>query len=470
MNRLWLRLTLAFVVVTLVAVGAVSLVAGLNASSQFRDYVYNQDEQAEHDLATELSFYYQQRGSWEGIANAFAPYGRPGARRPRSDDFRTGQPGSGPLIADASGTVVYDPTGQRTGSTLDARERQDYTPILAQGAVVGYVQLTDSPRGVITAPDQLFLDQLRSTLVIAALAAGGLGILLGLLISRTLAAPLAELAGAARAFGAHDWGRRVSVHGLAQTAEVSSVARAFNDMADALQNAETQRRNLMADVAHELRTPLTVLQGNLRALLDGVYPLERAEIATLYDETRLLSRLVDDLRQLALAEAGQLPLNLQTVDAAALAAATLNKFSAAAEEKHIALKTDLPTSLPYVRADGDRLAQVLQNLLSNALRHTASGGQVTLSAGPVRAERGDMLRIEVSDTGEGIAPADLPHVFDRFYRADRSRPHRGGSTGLGLAIAKSFVEAMGGAIGVESRPSQGSHFWFTLPALDFASP
>src|SRR5439155_11909101 len=252
--------------------------------------------------------------------------------------------------------------------------------------------------GLITASEQAFLDQLRNTLGIAALAAGGLGILLGLLISRTLAAPLAELAGAARAFGAHDWSRRVNVHGIAQTAEVSAVAHAFNDMADALQDAETLRRNLMADVAHELRTPLTVLQGNLRALLDGVYPLERGEIATLYDETRLLSRLVDDLRQLALAEAGQLPLNLQALDAAARALATLRPFGAAAEERGLTLKSDTSASVPLARADPERLAQVLQNLLSNALRHTPSGGQIRLSASPASSGRGPVVCIAVVDT------------------------------------------------------------------------
>ena len=294
--------------------------------------------------------------------------------------------------------------------------------------------------GLITASEQAFLDQLRNTLGIAALAAGGLGILLGLLISRTLAAPLAELAGAARAFGAHDWSRRVNVHGIAQTAEVSAVAHAFNDMADALQDAETLRRNLMADVAHELRTPLTVLQGNLRALLDGVYPLERGEIATLYDETRLLSRL----------------------DARALALATLNTFGSAAEECGLTLQSDMPANLPLVCADPGRLAQVLQNLLSNALRHTPSGGQIRLSASPASSDRGPVVYFAVVDTGEGIAAADLPHIFDRFYRADRSRTPRGG-TGLGLAIAKSFVEAMSGTIGVASSPGQGSRFWFSLP-------
>ncbi|TMC57301.1 MAG: HAMP domain-containing histidine kinase [Chloroflexi bacterium] len=462
MNRLWLRLTLAFIVVTLVAVGAVALLADWNASTEFRAYVSNQDVLAQRELADQLGYFYQQHGSWDGIGSAFAPFGPSGVRRPPRGNFRGVRPGPAPLIADASGKVVYDPTGQRTGSTLDARERQACLPVLARGAVVGCVELNENMVGLITASEQAFLDQLRNTLGIAALAAGGLGILLGLLISRTLAAPLAELAGAARAFGAHDWSRRVNVRGIAQTAEISAVAHAFNDMADALQDAETLRRNLMADVAHELRTPLTVLQGNLRALLDGVYPLERGEIATLYDETRLLSRLVDDLRQLALAEAGQLPLNQQALDARALALATLNTFGAAAEECGLTLQSDMPANLPLVCADPGRLAQVLQNLLSNALRHTPSGGQIRLSASPASSDRGPVVYFAVVDTGEGIAAADLPHIFDRFYRADRSRTPRGG-TGLGLAIAKSFVEAMSGTIGVASSPGQGSRFWFSLP-------
>jgi two-component system OmpR family sensor kinase/two-component system sensor histidine kinase BaeS len=277
----------------------------------------------------------------------------------------------------------------------------------------------------------------------------------GVAISRTVSRPLSRLARAARAFAAHNWDQRVTVGG---TEEVAEVAFAFNDMADSLQQAETLRRNLMADVAHELRTPLTVLQGNLRALLDGVYPLERSEIATLYDETRLLHRLVDDLRELALAEAGQLKLNLQTIDLTPIVRSAVANFMPVADERGVTLGANIDRAVE-VRADPDRAGQVLRNLIANALWHTSQSGQITVETQP-----GDRdWRISVTDTGEGIAPEDLPHVFNRFYRTDKSRTRHSSGSGLGLAIANSLVEAMGGQIGVESELGSGSRFWFTLP-------
>ncbi len=191
-----------------------------------------------------------------------------------------------------------------------------------------------------------------------------------------------------------------------------------------------------------------------------MYPLELAEIATLYDETRLLSRLVDDLRELALADAGQLTLNVQEVELGALCRAAVADFSAAADAGSIQLAANVDNEhSSCVRADHDRVSQVLRNLLANALRHTPSGGSVTISVQEVSPE---VVRVSVTDTGEGIAGDDLPHVFDRFYRADRSRTRERGGTGLGLAIAKAWVEAMGGTIGVESEAGRGSRFWFTL--------
>jgi two-component system OmpR family sensor kinase/two-component system sensor histidine kinase BaeS len=278
------------------------------------------------------------------------------------------------------------------------------------------------------------------------------------LLARTLAAPLSQVSAAAGAVAAGDLSQRVPERG---TVETEALARSFNQMAANLEQAEQLRRNLLADVAHELRTPLTVIQGNLQALLDGVYPLERAEIATIYDETRLLSRLVADLRELAQAEAGQLKLNLGPLDAAAVLAQTTDSFALLAQEDQVSLQLDAPGDLPPVLADPDRLAQVLRNLIANALRHAGPGGHVRVAA---RSEPVH-LRVSVADDGPGIAAADLPHVFDRFWRGDPARRRDGSGSGLGLAITKTLVEAQGGAIGVESEAGRGTEFWFELPCL-----
>jgi two-component system OmpR family sensor kinase/two-component system sensor histidine kinase BaeS len=312
----------------------------------------------------------------------------------------------------------------------------------------------------LATPEQDFLAQLRNSLLLAGALAGILGIVLSIALSRTLTAPLANLANAAHRFAARDWSQRVQVQGAQEIAEV---ATAFNAMANDLQKQEALRRDMIADIAHELRTPLTVMQGNLRAMLDDVYPLDRGEIATLYDETRLLSRLVDDLRELALADAGQLPLNVGTVNLREVLQNAAANFSIAADAQNVRVEILTPETLPNVRADSDRVAQVLRNLLANALRHTPEGGTITLGATLQQVQGKNFVRVFVRDTGEGIASKDLPHVFERFYRADKSRTRATGGTGLGLAIAKAWVEAMGGKIGVESETDKGSAFWFELP-------
>jgi two-component system OmpR family sensor kinase len=451
MNRLWVRLAFAFVLVTAVGVATIALLTDWSAAREFRQYVARQGAIAQSGLIDDLVSFYQRNNTWDGVGPVLTDQ-QGGIGRGRG--AMRGRPLL--LLADAQGQIVYDERGTRTGATLSAEERMSAIPLASGGQTIGYLVLT-AGRGLAVSPEQEFLDELRRTLLIAGIAAGSLGILLGLVISRTVAAPLAHLAQAARAFAARDWDRRVTIKG---TDEVLAVAREFNVMAETIQQAESLRRNLMADVAHELRTPLTVLQGNLRAMLDGVYPLEPAEIATLYDETRLLGRLVDDLRELALAEAGKLPLNVQKVKVSAACRTAQSEFAVVAETQGVTLNVDVADDL-YVAADPDRLAQVLRNLLANALRHTPKGGAILVSA---QEGAGNTVRVCVTDSGEGIAAEDLPHVFDRFYRGDKSRARAAGGTGLGLSIAKAWVEAMGGQIGVESERARGSTFWFTLPS------
>jgi two-component system OmpR family sensor kinase/two-component system sensor histidine kinase BaeS len=313
---------------------------------------------------------------------------------------------------------------------------------------------------MMTAAAQAFLDQINRTLIQAGLIAGLLAVVMGIIMARGLSAPLGRLALAARRISHGELDQRVPVQGAD---EIADVAGAFNEMAAHLQESETLRRNLVADVAHELRTPLSVIQGNLQAILDDVYPMDKTEIAAIYDETLILNRLINDLRELAQAEAGQLSLNVQPTDLASLIETGADAFAELSREKNVALNVDISDGLPVLPADSDRIRQVLHNLLSNALRHTPDGGTIRVTA--TKIEQPAQIKVTVADTGSGIPAKGLPHVFDRFWRADRSRSREHGGSGLGLAIARQLVEAHGGQIGVDSEgvPGQGSQFWFTLP-------
>ncbi len=293
----------------------------------------------------------------------------------------------------------------------------------------------------------------------AFIVVGSVAIVAGVWMSRTLTAPMQELGEAAQAIGGQELGRRVSVQG---TDEVVALADRFNEMAAALEQAERLRRDLLADVAHELRNPLHVMQGNLQAILDGVYPLSDQEVARIYDQTRHLTALVDDLHELAQAEAQQLTLNMEPVDMAALVKESAASYRPLAEAGDIALRVELLGAIPQVEGDLARLRQVMNNLLSNALRHTPEGGQIVVTV----EEKAGWLEVAMMDDGAGIAAEHLEHVFNRFYRTDGARSREQGGAGLGLAIARAIVEEHGGWITAESNgPAQGSTFTFAVPAM-----
>lgn len=304
-------------------------------------------------------------------------------------------------------------------------------------------------------PGRFVLDNLTPLLI----AVTVLGISVGILLSHGLSAPLSNLAEAALAIGGRDLTKRVDIRG---SQEVQEVARAFNKMAADLEQAETLRQNLLADVAHELRNPLCVIQGNLQAILDDVFELDKTEIAQLYDHTRQLSRLVDDLHQLAQVEAGQLHLEFTDVDMARLLADVAGIYAPIAEAAGIELNTRSTEDLPPIRGDRARLTQCIQNLLTNALRFTPAGGKVTvrLDGNPHH------LTLVVADSGAGILPEHLSYVFDRFYRVDPARSRETGGTGLGLAITRAIIEAHQGEITAYSDgEGLGSTFTIQLPVM-----
>jgi len=309
---------------------------------------------------------------------------------------------------------------------------------------------------VLNPADEDFLRSVNLSIFVTSAIVGLLALALGSLLFRQITAPLGALSRAAGAIADGDLGRRVEVR---SDDEIGRVARSFNRMAESLAQADAQRQNMMADIAHELRTPLTVIQGNLEALMDGVYDLTPENIAAVHRHTVVLSRLVADLRDLALAEAGQLRLERKPISLAQVIAQVSEGLEAQAREKGVTLKIEASDALPPVEADEQRIAQVLFNLMSNALRHTSSGGTITTSA----ELRDGRVLTSVRDTGMGIPPEDLPRVFERFYRADRSRARATGGSGLGLTIAKQIVEAHGGQIWAQSWLGAGSTFAFSLP-------
>jgi two-component system OmpR family sensor kinase/two-component system sensor histidine kinase BaeS len=274
---------------------------------------------------------------------------------------------------------------------------------------------------------------------------------------RRFAAPLGDLIDAAESVEAGNYSVRVRARG---PRELRSLASAFNSMSGRLETSERERRRLLADVTHELRTPLTIMQGNLEALLDGVYPADPAHLEPILDETRVLSRLVDDLRTLSLAEAGALTLHREPTDVGQLLTDSVASFRTQADAAGIELATALDGVLPQAEIDPVRMREVLSNLLSNALRYTPRGGTVRVGASAADGK----VRVSVGDSGPGIAADALPHIFDRFYKSDESR-----GAGLGLAIAKSLVVAHGGEIDATSAPGQGTEMRFTFPVAPEAS-
>jgi two-component system OmpR family sensor kinase/two-component system sensor histidine kinase BaeS len=283
--------------------------------------------------------------------------------------------------------------------------------------------------------------------------------LVALRVFRGVATPLADVMGAADAVAEGDLSARVPVPEHGPDA-FTNLAESFNRMAQELEHADQQRRNLAADVAHELRNPLQIIQGNLEGILDDVYEPNDEHIVATLAETRLLARLVDDLRTLSLAEAGQLPLRNDVVDVADVLADVQTSFSGQAEAAGLDVQVEVGVDSPTIIGDSGRLEQVLSNLVANAVRYTPAGGSITLRAESTRQG----VRIVVQDTGEGISAEDLPYVFDRFWRGDRARSRADGAgSGLGLAIARQLVEAHGGHIDVDSEPGTGTTFTIELP-------
>jgi len=437
----WLLLRAFFIVVSLTVLMLLGLFTGLAGLLTRGGNGYTPPE------VRDLEAYYAGHGSWEGVGILLnQPAGVASSSDPAWRDV-TVLDEAGRIVIDkgrADGPLIGQPF---TGPGLTARLR-----LVVNGVPVGQVIFG---RGAFHVLAILLPVVLVPVLTISFFTAI-LTMLIGFLLSRRMVTPLADVIAAASQVASGDLSARVQVRG---PGDLRTLSDSFNRMAAALQISDEQRRALLADVAHELRTPLTIIRGKLEGVLDGVYAADEESVAPVLEEVYVLERLVDDLQLLTLADSGRLHFDFKRLDLATVAQRTVGLFEAEAADRNIRLVLDLEPNLPAVLADEQRLGQVLGNLVGNALRYINPAGQVKISA----SLSGAQVEIAVSDTGPGLPESDLPHLFDRFWRGEKSRARASGGAGLGLAIARQLVEAQGGHIWASNQPAGGLRVAFTLP-------
>lgn len=440
-TKLWVKLTVAFVFVAVVGVSLVAVLANRATAAGFQRYLLANADGDVLALRDTLARAYVAPGGWEDV-NAI---------------LRAGEVGAGSFIRvlDASGALIGSRGGQGRG--LETFEADLALPIEVDGQQVGTLLVMRAGQGGQAGAQ--YLATVNTAIVLGGLVAVLIALLLGLWLAQRLTRPLQQLTTASEAIAGGDLTQRVVVH---SGDEIGELAQRFNQMAAALDVAERQRRQLLADVAHDLRTPISVIRSHLEAMLDGVFPATPDNLALVHDETLRLGRLVNDVRTLSLADAGQLPLDRTELDLAALVEQAVAAFAPLAEADGVAL-TAVVDAVPRVPADGPRIHQVLANLIANALRYAVEGDAAAPAVVVAVAPAMGGVGVRVTDTGPGLTAEQQTAVFDRFWRSDAARSREQGGSGLGLAITKGIVEAHGGQVGVESMPGAGTTFWFTLP-------
>ena len=446
--RLSTKLVLAFLSVALVAVLLVAVFAALGARSEFGRFIFDQYQTT---FIEQLESYYAENGTFNGFQIPMGAMMR-GVMGQGGGPERRGNPIT---VADARGVVFIPGDRFMMGDRLPPNVLEDAFPMQVDGTTVGYV-LASREAFRQSQAEQLLLERVNRTVLFASLGAAGLALVLGLVLARTLTQPIRELTVATEAVAQGELEQQVSVR---SSDELGELARSFNQMSSDLARSRTLRQQMTADIAHELRTPLSVILSHVDAIEEGVLPATSETLQVIREETAQLSRLVEDLRTLSRADAGELSMTLLPTDPHALLSKAATSHRPLAAEKGIKLEVDAEDNLPEIEVDPDRISQVLDNLLSNALRHTPQGGNIRLFARVVH----NGVEIGVVDSGPGITPEALPHVFDRFYRADSARGRDLGGSGLGLAIARSIVESHAGSIQAESEPEQGAAIILRLP-------
>jgi signal transduction histidine kinase len=447
------RLLLSYLVLIGVTVALLAGIVHLSTGTTFSRYLTDQALVHSEMLPVMLAGYYAQRGTWEGV-------------QPQIDEA-SALIDAQVTLTDQQGRVVAATRSEVLGHTATAAEDLGLAiPVRGpDGEQAGTVYLGRSLTQ--RRADAQFLATVTRLLALAGLGVALVGAVLGGMLARSISRPLLAMSQAAERMAQGDYTARVTKFG---PDEVGALGRIFNQMAEGMAGVENTRRALVADVSHDLRTPLTVIQGYLEGLRSGDiadrHSAERAFDA-MYGETRRLLRLVKDLHYLSVLDGGPGQLDVRPTDVRELVTETLARYASASAGRGVRLQAEVAGAMDLVLLDAERVAQVIVNLVDNALRHTPAGGSMIVAASfePGAGESGDLV-LTVTDTGEGIAPEHLPHIFERFYRVDRARSRTGdGGAGIGLSIVRSIVEAQGGSVSAASEVGRGTRMTVRIPRL-----
>lgn len=451
------KLILAFMLVAFTSAALVAVFIRLTSADQLTQLILDQQR---GDLQQALVDYYTANGSWNGVTREWRQIQSQTAplTPPQTNDHT--QPGGRDRrglfgLADAKGVVIVGiEPGFSPGARLSAADLKAGLAVEVGGKQVGTIITARQTPG-LNPEETLFLERTNHALLLASLAAVLVALVLGILLARTLTRPIQALTRAAQGIAAGQSEQQVKV---SSQDEIGQLAAAFNQMSQEVAQANRLRRQMTADIAHDLRTPLTVIGGYVESMRDGVLQPTPERLTLIYAEIERLQRMVGDLRMLSQVDAGELPLHPQAIAPLSLLERAAGLFQHPAEQQAVTLRVQAAANLPEIRVDEARMMQVMDNLISNALRYTPSGGTITLAA---QASAGKVI-FSVRDTGQGISPEELPHIFNRFYRADRSRHSESGESGLGLAIVKALVEAQGGKVWAESVLEKGTTIFVQL--------
>lgn len=453
------KLSISYVLVAIISVLLIMVLANIFLDKHFRDYVKHNQEQKNREIITAISTQYQSNDKWN--MEAIEAVG-----------VNALENGLIIKVKDISGKVLWDATDHNNGMCQRIIEQMahnvssrypyikgDYTevpyPIKYEYNQVGVVEIGSYGPYYLSNHDLLFINSLNKLMIGVGVFSLFFALVIGSIMARRLSLPIAKVTEASQAIANGYYSERIESE--SSTSEINRLTSSINHLAESLEKQELLRKRLTADVAHELRTPIATLQSHMEAMIDGIWKPDTERLKSCHEEIVRIGRMVGGLEKLSRYESENLVLEKVSFDVTDLVKALINNFESNFLAKGI--KINFSGSTQIILADRDKISQVVVNLLSNALKYTLEGGEVKVSVKGTE----DTTKIIVSDNGTGIPEEDIPNIFERFYRADKSRNRLTGGAGIGLTISKAIIVAHGGTIAVNSSRETGSEFVVTLP-------